>query len=153
MTGMLDLRNLLELINHRSDMVPLRSSKQSTNGIKRFFIMFFLGALSFSIAAILIVTLPGQLSMEKTTPFHDGQHQHSHHSGTLVSEPHSGIDSSGREDSCQCLGLLCIPRCSHLSEHESVTRFSHAQSGASPPQKPTCGFPAQASSLSHSPDN
>ena len=63
-----------------------------------------------------------------------------------------GIESSGREDSCQCLGLLCIPRCSHLSEHESVTRFSHAQSGASPPQKPACGFPAQASSVSHSSD-
>ena len=38
---------------------------------------------------------------------------------------------SGREDSCQCLGLLCIPGCSHLSEHESVTRFSPASWGAS----------------------
>ena len=46
---------------------------------------------------------------------------------------------SGREDSCQCqcLGLLCIPRCSHLSERESVTRFSPATRGASPSQKPS----------------
>jgi hypothetical protein len=35
---------------------------------------------------------------------------------------------------------------------ESATRFSHASLRASPSQKPACGFPAQASSLNHSPN-
>ncbi len=50
------------------------------------------------------------------------------------------VMGSGREDSFLCLGLLCIPRCSHLSEHESVTRFSPARSGVFPPTEACLRF-------------